>query len=97
MLFGPNGIILYKVGADEYVDADGNVVEDITGYNPRVVDDGLFELDLPRDIASQLTDQIREIEEFKKLLDEYYVYVLRTENGQILNEKRYLLPPTKLS
>lgn len=31
------------------------------------------------------------------MLDEYYVCVLRTEKGQILNEKRYLLKPTPLS
>ena len=30
-------------------------------------------------------------------MDEYFVTVLRTENGQILNEKRYLLPPTPIS
>lgn len=30
-------------------------------------------------------------------MDEYYVSVLRTDNGQFLNEKRYILPPTKVS
>ena len=37
------------------------------------------------------------LEAYKNLLEEYYVYVLRTENGTILNEKKYILPPTKLS
>ena len=36
-------------------------------------------------------------EAFKALLDEYYVSILRTDKGQFLNEKRYILPPTKLS
>lgn len=30
-------------------------------------------------------------------LDDYYVSVLRTENANILNEKRYLLKPFKVS
>ena len=34
---------------------------------------------------------------FKSLLDEYYVSVVRTSKGNILNEKRYILPPTSLS
>ena len=37
------------------------------------------------------------MDEFKALLDEYYVSVLRTDDAQILNEKRYLLPPTPIS
>lgn len=37
------------------------------------------------------------VEKFKSILDEYYVSILRTDNGQFLNEKRYILPPTKLS
>ena len=39
----------------------------------------------------------RRKEVFKTLLDEYYVSVMRTKGGHILNEKRYLLPPTRLS
>lgn len=31
------------------------------------------------------------------MLDDYYVYVMRSDNGNILNEKRYLLPPTPIS
>ena len=31
------------------------------------------------------------------MLDEYYVSVVRTENGNILNEKRYILQPTPIS
>ena len=37
------------------------------------------------------------MERFKSILDEYYVSILRTDNGQFLNEKRYILPPTKVS
>ena len=37
------------------------------------------------------------MEKFKSILDEYYVSILRTDNGRFLNEKRYILPPTKLS
>lgn len=37
------------------------------------------------------------IEKFKSILDEYYVSILRTDNGQFLNEKRYILPPTRVS
>lgn len=37
------------------------------------------------------------MEAFKALLDDYYVSVLRTDKAQILNEKRYLLPPTPIS
>ena len=33
----------------------------------------------------------------QSLLEDYYVCVLRTEDETILNEKRYLLPPTKMS
>lgn len=38
-----------------------------------------------------------ELNAFKALLDEYYVYVMRTEKGNILNEKRYILQPTPIS
>ncbi len=34
---------------------------------------------------------------FKSLMDEFYISILRTDKGQFLNEKRYILPPTKLS
>ena len=37
------------------------------------------------------------MEKFKSILDEYYVSILRTDSGQFLNEKRYILPPAKLS
>ena len=39
----------------------------------------------------------KETEAFKSLLDDYYVQVFRTDKGEILNEKRYLLPPTQIS
>ena len=31
------------------------------------------------------------------MFDDYYIYVLRTHDGEILNEKRYILPPTRVS
>ena len=37
------------------------------------------------------------VESTKNALDEYYVSILRTDNGEILNEKRYILPPTRIS
>lgn len=37
------------------------------------------------------------IDGYGKLLDEYYVSILRTENGEIQYEKRYFLPPTPIS
>lgn len=34
---------------------------------------------------------------YKELLDEYFITVVRTSDSDIMNEKRYLLPPTSLS
>ena len=106
VLFGFNdnvGVVAFKVGS-EYVDINGRTIENIDEYNTQPIDDGLFEIDLHQEnltdeeICNLLeSDPEDKIEQFKELLDEYYVCVLRTENGQILNEKRYLLKPTPLS
>ena len=50
-----------------------------------------------KDEAKQKLRDDKEMEAFKALLDDYYVSVLRTDKAQILNEKRYLLPPTPIS
>ena len=80
-----------------------NVWEEDEDGNVKV--DDLFELDIPRAdqqiaLDETLTDEEKEqrrLDAFKALLDDYYVSVARTENGDILNEKRYILPPTPLS
>lgn len=36
-------------------------------------------------------------EEIYALLEDYWVYVFRAEDGEILNERRYILPPTRLT
>ena len=64
--------------------------------------DNLFELDLPADMEDDQSltpaqKEQREIDAFKELLDDYYVSVVRTDNGNILNEKRYILQPTPIS
>lgn len=62
-----------------------------------------YELEVPRseqeidDIQDADRRETRRREVFKTLLDEYYVSVMRTKGGHILNEKRYLLPPTRVS
>lgn len=66
-------------------------------------DGDFFELDLP--VSEQYIDDMPDgpekeqerIEAFKALLDDYYVSVVRTNKGEFLNEKRYILPPTSLS
>lgn len=104
--FGPDGKVAYKTtnesGAVVYVDGDNKVVSDISKYHVKYVDDGLFELEIPRD-EQEIDDlpettpeekakkERRKIEAFKTMLDEYYVCVLRTSNGEIMNEKRYLM------
>lgn len=65
----------------------------------------VFELDLPKsdgeiDLDPTLSDEEKEqkkMDAFKALLDEYYVCIVRSENGNILNEKRYILQPTPIS
>ena len=51
--FGPDGKVAYKTtnesGAVVYVDGDNKVVSDISKYHVKYVDDGLFELEIPRD------------------------------------------------
>jgi len=37
------------------------------------------------------------MESLVKVLEDYYVYVFRSENGDVLNEKHYILPPTPAS
>ena len=49
------------------------------------VDDGKFQIEL------------KEGETVEEALSERFIYVLRTEDGNIRNERRYLLPPTPLS
>lgn len=53
-----------------------------------------FEITLPQNNGG-VPDGSTEM--FKSMLDEYYVSILRSDKGQFLNEKRYILPPTKLS
>ena len=63
----------------------------------------MFQLDIPRseqdidDMEDGADKEQRKLDIFKSLLDEYYVYVMRTENGNVLNEKRYILKPTPVS
>ena len=65
---------------------------DVCKDNP----DERFEISLPqRNGSRSLVPET--LSEFKSILDEYYVSILRTDNGQFLNEKRYILPPTKVS
>ena len=48
----------------------------------------LFEIEIPSDMDSS------DLDSFKSILSDYYITVARTDNGEILNEKRYILPPT---
>ena len=63
----------------------------------------MFAIDLStlENVPSQSDDQgswsDEQIESFKNVLSEYYVSILRTDNGRIMNEKRYILPPTPVS
>ena len=34
---------------------------------------------------------------FRRLLDEYYITVVRTDQGDVANERKYILPPTSIS
>ena len=85
---------------------DGTIVYEWQMFEGNEIDrENMFQLDLPVeeqkiDLDETLTEEQREqkkLDAFKSLLDEYYVYVMRTEEGNILNEKRYILPPTPLS
>ena len=85
---------------------DGTLLYDWQMFDGNEIDrENMFQLDLPVeeqkiDLDEKLTDEQKEqkkLDAFKSLLDEYYVYVMRTEKGDILNEKRYILPPTPLS
>jgi len=103
------GKIIHKASGEDHYEDDFGVAVDPTevenNYETRPVDIGLFELDLPQseqgidedDTLTAAQKAQRKLDAFKKLLDEYYVYVVRTENGNILNEKRYILPPTRIS
>ena len=71
----------------EFVDG---TLWDVCGGHP----EDYFEVTLPQSNGGEPDDST---EMFKSLLDEYYVSILRTDKGQFLNEKRYILPPTKLS
>lgn len=86
---------------DFNVDGDGSTIEwelwkeDSKGA---VITDDLFEIELPRDVTDlEGIDEEAYEAAFRDVLDDYYVYVMRTENGEILNEKRYLLKPTSLA
>ena len=50
-----------------------------------------FEIEVPDGLDLSSSDNV------KGLLDDYYVSVFRTEGGEILNERRYLLQPTPIS
>lgn len=56
--------------------------------------DSMFEITMPQVNGGKPAN---DTDTFKAMLDEYYVSILRTDKGQLLNEKRYILPPTKLS
>lgn len=91
--------------ANEYVDYPNPKLEfGADGLAEWTVPDSEgFELDLPRELLTVKPGEtidpatIENLDVYKKLLDEYYVSVVRTEDGNILNEKRYLLPPTPIS
>lgn len=72
--------------------SNGETIWDICDGHP----EERFEISLPQRNNETQTEQ-ESIDDFKALLDEYYVSILRTDNGQFLNEKRYILPPTKVS
>lgn len=68
-----------------------DVCPDIDGEHDT---NSMFEITLPQSNGGTPDDSTKM---FKSLLDEYYVSILRSDKGQFLNEKRYILPPTKLS
>jgi len=72
--------------------SNGETIWDICEGHP----EERFEISLPQRNDETQT-QPETIDEFKELLDEYYVCIMRTDKGQFLNEKRYILPPTKVS
>ena len=41
--------------------------------------------------------EVKDGEELRDVLGEYYIQIVRTDGGTILNEKRYLLQPSKVS
>ena len=53
----------------------------------------LFTVELPSDSEGDETDT----QKYMEALDDYYISVLRAKDGEILNEKRYILPPTPVT
>lgn len=51
----------------------------------------LFTVELPSGSEGE------ETQKYMESLDDYYVSVLRAKDGEILNEKRYILPPTPIT
>lgn len=62
-----------------------------------IPDNDLFTIDLPEDFPQTGELDAETIEEYKRVLSDYYIAVLRTEDGVIQNEKRYILPPTPVT
>lgn len=54
----------------------------------------LFTVELPSDSEA---DGRTDTQKYMDALDDYYVSVLRAKDGEILNEKRYILPPTPIT
>ena len=82
---------------NEYKDYTNPKIDFVDGYEWDVClghPEDMFEVSLAQSNGGVPDDSV---EKFKSILDEYYVSILRTDNGQFLNEKRYILPPTKVS
>lgn len=101
----PNPLMSWN---DAIVGADGAAT---LTWTVQEEDNSYFEIEVPDIDAAELTDEQqglidndnslsaaqREINAYREVLDQYYVSIVRTDNGNIINEKRYILPPTKMS
>ena len=78
-----------------FTNKQGGVLSQVEWTIP---DSDLFTVDLPDDFPQtdgELTPEV--VEEYRKVLEDYYITVLRAEDGIIQNEKRYILPPTPIT
>lgn len=74
----------YKQYVNDRIDFDGN--EDTFEWIPDPKD--AFQMDGDEDLSEN---------DIVAALEDYYIAVVRTEDGIIQNERRYILPPTKVS
>ena len=81
----------------EYVNPEFEFNGETHDWNMVPAGEDGFELELPASTHGKSMTEQELADGFKEVLDDYYVTIVRADNGEFLNEKRYILPPTPLS